>query len=132
MIIRNGFVTNSSSTNYIILSNEELTPESLAKKLGVNEDSPIYYEVLSLCRNIVHNQVGFRHNEGLSMEESVLKFFGKKTLKRYKKAKKKNHFVYYGYLRDDDGDGTLTTAVVVDCYYRDEKDLYIDFSDWAI
>ena len=34
MKIRMGFITNSSSTNFLIISKEELTEEYLFKKLG--------------------------------------------------------------------------------------------------
>ena len=37
MIIRDGFVTNSSSTSFIIISKKQLTGEYLAEKLGVKK-----------------------------------------------------------------------------------------------
>ena len=51
MKIRDGFVTNSSSTSYIIISKEELTGEYLAKKLGLTEKSPNYYEILEVVKH---------------------------------------------------------------------------------
>ena len=38
MKIRMGFITNSSSTNFLIISKEELTEEYLFEKLGFIKD----------------------------------------------------------------------------------------------
>ena len=43
MKIRNGFVSNSSSSSFIIGVNGELTEEKLLKAFGVNKESQFYY-----------------------------------------------------------------------------------------
>lgn len=90
MKIRDGFVTNSSSTSYIIISKKDLTGEYLAEKLGLTEKSPNYYEILDVCKNmVIDGKMGFYHH---SYEESenydlIKELFGEKTANKYKKKR---------------------------------------------
>ena len=49
MKIRIGYVTNSSSTNFLILSKKELTAQYLYKKLGFKKNSPIESAAMEMC-----------------------------------------------------------------------------------
>ena len=49
MKIRTGFITNSSSTNFLIISKKELSAEYLYKKLGFKNGSPIEEQGWTLC-----------------------------------------------------------------------------------
>ena len=53
MIIRDGFVTNSSSTNFMIISKEELSSDYLLEKLGFRKGSRISAAAFSLVDDIV-------------------------------------------------------------------------------
>ena len=53
MIIRDGFVTNSSSTNFMIISKEELSSDYLLEKLGFRKGSSISAAAFSLVDDIV-------------------------------------------------------------------------------
>ena len=53
MIIRDGYVTNSSSTNFMIISKEKLTRDYLIEKLGFKKGSSINSSTVSLANDIV-------------------------------------------------------------------------------
>ena len=63
MKIRIGYVTNSSSTNFLILSKKELTAQYLYKKLGFKKNSPIESAAMEMCENIIYgtNTVSYTH-----------------------------------------------------------------------
>lgn len=54
MKIRGDFVTNSSSTNFMIISKEELTTDYLMEKLGIKEKSKFRNIGYSLARDIIN------------------------------------------------------------------------------
>ena len=50
MKIRTGFITNSSSTNFLIISKNELTEEYLFRKLGFIEGGQLAKQGHDLCK----------------------------------------------------------------------------------
>lgn len=83
MIVRNGLVTNSSSTSYIIISKKELTPEGMVKLLGVKENSKLYIPTLKLCAKMLNDyNDGFYHYNLEDTDENLVKqLFGEETAK---------------------------------------------------
>lgn len=128
MKIRNGFVTNSSSTNYIILSQAELNPEKLTELLGVSIDSPLYSEVYQLSVELLNDNKQFYHDVSSNIEEQIKNIFSKKTQKQYCKAVKKNEFIYYGHISDDED---IKASFALDCKKIENDDIIIDFTSWA-
>lgn len=76
MKIRMGFITNSSSTNFLIISKEELTEEYLFEKLGFIKDGMLEKQGRELCRSIIYAlDGGLRyHNCEIPDYESIKKF----------------------------------------------------------
>lgn len=129
MKIRNGFVTNSSSTNYLILSKEELTPEKLSTILGVSQDSPLFDIVLSLCTQLLVKDF-IKTSEKVcnsSFEDQLLEAFGEKTLKKYKTLTKKGYVSYHGHVSDNYDD--IEALFSMDSFIVDNNDIFMDFSD---
>ena len=68
MKIRKGFVTNSSSTNFIIISSKEITVEYLFEKLGFQYDSPFESIGKDLCQNLYYSLERLSVTQALTKE----------------------------------------------------------------
>ena len=122
MKIRDGFVTNSSSTNFIIISKDMLTKDFLFKKLGFIKGSPIESLGKELCANILHG-TNYPICDPKDYSE-IKKIFGKETLKKIKEQEKQGWFVYIG--RTDSETDYLTSIFTTDSFEIDEDDFYIN------
>lgn len=126
MIIRDGYVTNSSSTNFMIISKERLTRDYLIEKLGFKKDSSINSATVSLANDIVSaTEYGVRWFEVEQIDyDTILKIFGKESAEKYKKLSKKGYYTYFGHTSSDDD--SLTSFMTMDSFVIDERDFYMD------
>jgi len=126
MKIRIGYVTNSSSTNFLILSKKELTPDYLFEKLGFKKESIIERYALELCENIIDGTFrGLRYFDFEEMNyENVKEVFGEEAAEKYKKCKEKGFYSYMGYTSSDED--TLTSFFTTDTFELEEKGIYIN------
>ena len=110
MKIRTDFITNSSSTNFIIISKNEIKEDALVKLLGFNEDSPFVKHLEEMiCEAIYRLESAddfFNHSyyieEYQNLETFIKKHFSSKTYERFLKAKKANENVYIGSFSSDE------------------------------
>jgi len=128
MKIRDGFVTNSSTTNFLIISKEELTEDYLLEKLGFKTNSPIKDAGEQLVNSII-NGIGngvrwYTIDYDNPTYEEILEVFGKKSADKFKKLKKKGYNVYLGYTKSEEG--YLTVFMTCDYFIINEKDFYMD------
>lgn len=126
MKIRVGYVTNSSSTNFIIISKKRLTVEYLYNKLGFKENSVVQQQAEELCQNIINGTIeGLRwFNLDEANEDYVREFFGEEAAQIYCKTKPKGFFTYFGHTNSSDGD--LTCFFTTDSFEIVEKDFYLN------
>lgn len=126
MKIRDGFVTNSSSTNYIIISKNELTHEYLYKKLGFKKTSRIMSLGSDLSTDILRgarNGVRWFDIEKIDYD-TVLSIFGENTANKFKELSQKGFYTYLGHINSDDS--CLTSFMTTDRFEIDDKDFYIN------
>ena len=125
MKIRTGFITNSSSTNFLIISKKELSAEYLYKKLGFKNGSPIEEQGWTLCDDIMIavNYGGIRyHNIEAPDYESIKNVFGEKSAVLFRQ--RANFHVYWGYTSSDES--PITQFFTTDSFEIEEKDFYLN------
>ena len=124
MKIRTGFITNSSSTNFLIISKKELTPDYLFKKLGFVQGGKLEQKGRELCDEIIRGaEDGLRYYDFDSITfDRILEAFGPKAAERFNKMN--GSFVYWGYTNSDDS--AFTQFFTTDSFEIEERDFYIN------
>lgn len=124
MKIRMGFVTNSSSTNFLIISKKELTQDYLFKKLGFVRGGALEEQGDQLCNSIMAAiNGGLRyHSCDTPTYDTIKEVFGDKSAKIYEK--KKNYNIYWGYTSSDDS--PITDFFTTDSFEIEDKDFYLN------
>lgn len=123
MKIRTGFITNSSSTNFLIISEQELTADYLFKKLGFKEDGKLAEKGYELCNDIIGGLHYLRYYDyEIPTHDNVKEIFGPKAAEIYDKMK--GAYVYWGYTSSDQA--PLTTFFTTDSFEIEQSDFYIN------
>lgn len=100
MKIRKGFVTNSSSTNFIIICEKELTFDYLYDKLSGSKKSVFDEEIKSLCNIILSAAKRLDSIDVNALSEE----YGGDLDKVYKKLSKKACYIYMGSTSSESSD----------------------------
>ena len=126
MKIRSGFVTNSSSTNFLIISKEELTTEYLLQKMGFSHDSRILNSGYTFVEEILRGtERGLRWFDFDKIDyNAILEVFGEESAKKYLELSKRGFFTYVGHTSSDDD--YLTSFMTMDNFLVDDKDFYMN------
>ena len=124
MKIRMGFITNSSSTNFLIISKEELTEDYLFKKLGFVQGGGLEEQERQLCNSILDAiNSGLRYySYDTPTYETIKEVFGDKSAMLYKKNKK--YHAYWGYTSSEDS--PITQFFTTDSFEIEDKDFYLN------
>lgn len=98
MKIRKGFVTNSSSTNFLIISKQEINLEYLINKMTDGKSSIFDEEIKELCITMMDRIECVKTIK----KEDVQEKFGIQVEKIYESFKKDGCFIYIGSTEDSD------------------------------
>lgn len=127
MKVRIGYVTNSSSTNFLILSKKELTEDYLYKMLGFKKNSRIEAQARELCRSILegtYRGIKYEDSNNISYKD-VKDAFGEYAATKYDELTKKGYEAYAGYTDTDDG-YVLTSLFTTDTFEYEKPGFYIN------
>lgn len=124
MKIRMGFITNSSSTNFLIISKKELTEDYLFQKLGFVKGGALEEQGRQLCKDIMHAVKGGLRYDSYDIPdyETIKKVFGEKSAMIYEKNK--NFYTYWGYTSSDDF--PITQFFTTDSFEIEDKYFYVN------
>ena len=136
MKIRNGFVSNSSSSSFMITmkNNKELTKKNIMEILNVNKDSFFYNIALEISEVFVQNaeladidylfrDYGYMYKDDPTLEEKIehlveeVSFLDREMLDDIANNKIK---YYVGYVADEDG-GIEAALCSMDIQHEDDN-----------
>ena len=111
MKIRTGFVTNSSSTNFLLIAKTELTKQKFLKLLGCDENSPIS-EILNPFYDLLLEKSERYEDDFVEIkqisEESIGSYLrnqhirlSERMLEKVIEANKNGYHILYGKLESD-------------------------------
>lgn len=132
MKIKTDFVTNSSSTCYVVMTKEKFTLESFIKASGIEQSSTFIpmFEVLynALSKSLLPLERGIMrhrwHKDGTTVEDFICSVFSKQTWERIKKAQEEGFEVYIGDLSSEEN--TIETFFCTSAFLIESEKLIID------
>ena len=111
MKFRQDFVTNSSSTSFIISLKDEWNENNFYKSIGLLDDSALRYIFIELYRAIEDNKkeitayIKEYYPENKTVEEFLSKCnYSKDVIKKVSQLLKDGRTIYYGELSTENGD----------------------------
>ena len=130
MKIRAGFVSNSSSTSFLIIAKEDLNHADFLKLMGIDEDSPVADLFSQLYQDVIeHSQkVDFKTaDKKIAAEawfENGANRMSAHMLEKIREAKKRGMKAYFGAL--DSESSMIQTFFCTDSFEVENEKIYFD------
>lgn len=133
MRIRAGFVTNSSSTSFLIITRDELKEGSFLDLMGVASDSPIanlfrelFSDIISASQYVDLAQVDSRTSPAAWFNTDRL---SSAMIARLEKAADQGLKAYFGYLSSDNT--PVQSFFCTDAFEVENERIYFNYLDCA-
>jgi hypothetical protein len=130
--IRNDFITNSSSTNFVIICKDKLIEEDFKKLIGVHKDSPFRFAFDELYETLAQKMKPAREYYNSSyMRGSYESFdlfleneFSKQVRDKVLEAEKKGKNIFIGRLSSDETE--IQTFFCCDSFEIENDSIYLN------
>lgn len=133
MKVKTDFVTNSSTTNFIVMSQGVPTLQSFLRAVGISQESmflDVFIHLFKCFKDDMTPGLWYARRFGCStVDEFVEKHFSKDTLARVKDAEAKGYDIFIGDLASDND--ARETLFCCDSFVIDSGKLVIDATEDA-
>ncbi|WP_061320064.1 hypothetical protein [Clostridium botulinum] len=132
MKFRDDFITNSSSTSFILSMKDEVNKKNFMNEIGISEEFPIskifddLFETIQHKKEEIHQYIRSSNDEYKSVEEFLeSEGYDTETIFIVKKLINEGRTVYYGKISSD-GDTSAEVFFCMESFLVCEGDIYFN------
>ncbi|MFA4836372.1 MAG: hypothetical protein WC749_09935 [Dehalococcoidia bacterium] len=136
MKIRTDFVTNSSSTSFVIIATCEFTEDRFLELVGVSAQSPLKPLFAVLYHSLKQNMCpakdyarDYYHDVTQDWITALRSQFAEEVINRITKAEREGHKVYLGKLSSEEN--CIESFFCVDSFEIENENIYLNALDCA-
>jgi hypothetical protein len=121
MKIRTDFITNSSSTQFILITGKDLSQDEFLNLLGILIDSP-FAPIFNKLYDILKNEM--KPTNGFELE-NLIRESPRNIAEKLKEATKNKKRIYSGELSTENGD-FIESSFCVDSFEAENENFYFN------